>query len=150
MHPMEGGNETGGCGTPGFAPRAEGKELGVIDQIDQDPATTALDLLVGAADEGVTELRALRRDLNSMKEHRIRGWSWRQTVSNMSVPNPLTRMARIGSDLASAGGAFRRALARALRSEGVKVTTIADLFDVSRQRVSTLIRPDAASTDNDQ
>ena len=119
------------------------------EDIHQDTATIALDHLANAADEGVAELQELQRDLRNMREHRLRGWSWRQVMSTASVPKPLVRMARIASDLGAAGGSFRRALAQTLRSEGMQVSAIADLFDVSRQRVSTLIRTDSGSTNTE-
>ena len=119
----------------------------IDSEIDHDLALTALDGLASAADEGVSELQALHHDVNSMREHRVSGWTWRQIMSRSSVPSPLARIARIGSRFATAGAAFRRALARSLRHEGETVTAIADLFDVSRQRVSTLIRSDPASPD---
>jgi predicted transcriptional regulator len=51
-------------------------------------------------------------------------------------------MARVAADLGAASGSFRRALAKALRGEGMQVNDIADNFGVSRQRVSTLVRPE--------
>jgi predicted transcriptional regulator len=45
------------------------------------------------------------------------------------------------ANLGQAIGAFRRALASTLRTEGMRVTEIASLFEVSRQRVSALVRP---------
>jgi predicted XRE-type DNA-binding protein len=127
-----------------------GHKNGVIDeQLVQDPATTALDHLASAADEGASELRELQHDLTVMKEERGRGSSWRQIMATSPVPRPLAHIARITANLAAAGGAFRQAVAKALRSEGMQVTAIADLFDVSRQRVSTLVRSDGATTDGD-
>jgi hypothetical protein len=113
----------------------------------QDPTTAALEGLANAAEASSTELRDMQQDLSVMKEERRRGRTWRQIMSTSAGPQPLVHIARIAADLAAAGGTFRRALAKALRSEGMNVTAIAGLFDVSRQRVSTLIRSDSAVTD---
>ncbi len=49
--------------------------------------------------------------------------------------------------LESAGAELRAAQALALRVEGLTIETIADLFGVTRQRISALLRQKAASTE---
>jgi predicted XRE-type DNA-binding protein len=55
-----------------------------------------------------------------------------------SEASPLSAAAKIAANLACRAGEFRRALARALHNEGMRITEIASLFEVSRQRVSAL------------
>jgi hypothetical protein len=112
-----------------------------------DPAATALDHLADVADTSATELHELQQDLCAMKEERRHGWTWRQIISASTAAQPLVHITRIAADLATATGAFRRALAKGLRNEGMRVGAIAGLFDVSRQRVSTLVRSDATTPD---
>jgi hypothetical protein len=119
------------------------------EKTDDDVAMVALDHLASAAEQSVNEIHAVQRDLDIMKEQRKRGWSWRRIVAEPGVPQPLTRVARLAAHLATAGGAFRRALARALRAEGMQVNGIADIFGVSRQRISTLVRADATTPERD-
>jgi hypothetical protein len=65
---------------------------------------------------------------------------WRHILSDSDVPNPSSLLTKVAADLALACGGFRRAMAIGLRREGLHITEIASLFDVSRQRVSALIR----------
>ncbi|HEY2214467.1 MAG TPA: helix-turn-helix domain-containing protein, partial [Acidimicrobiales bacterium] len=73
--------------------------------------------------------------------------TWRQIMSVAGVLKPLSGAARVAANLGAATGSFRRALAKALRAEGMPVNAIADNFGVSRQRVSTLVRPEAATSE---
>jgi hypothetical protein len=109
---------------------------------DHDPALQALTNLSEIAEAGANELHALNADLSTMKGHRRRGWTWRRIISAAGSPNPLSIVARVASDLSRANGALRRALARALRDEGMQLTDIGRLFGVTRQRVGALVRPD--------
>lgn len=109
--------------------------------VEQDPAFHALTALAEAAASSADDLNALDDELTAMGRHRRQGWSWRRIVSSNGATSPLSGAARIAANLARAAGGFRRALAQALQNEGMQVTAIADLFAVSRQRVSALTRP---------
>jgi hypothetical protein len=111
-------------------------------EVSGDPALHALTNLSEIAAAGATELHALDADLSTMKGHRKLGWSWSRIVSSTRPPNPLSIVTRIASDLSRANGTLRRALAGALRDEGMQLTGIARLFGVTRQRVGALVRPD--------
>ena len=50
-------------------------------------------------------------------------------------------MTSIAATIARAGANFRRALVLSLRGEGMQVSGIGLLLEVSRQRVSALLRP---------
>jgi predicted XRE-type DNA-binding protein len=106
----------------------------------QDPVSEALTNLSEVAASSAKDLTALDEGLVDMKRRRARGTSWREIISSAGSPNPLAAMASIATNLGRATGALRRALAGALRNEGMQVTEIAKLFDVSRQRVSALLR----------
>ncbi len=110
--------------------------------VKNDPALRALTSLSEVAAAGANELQALDADISTMKGQRRRGWSWSRIISAAGSPNPLSIVTRIASDLSRANGALRRALARALRDEGMQLTDIARLFGVTRQRVGALLRPD--------
>jgi ribosomal protein L17 len=109
--------------------------------IEQDPVLEALAWLSDIATSSANELLALTEDLADIRRHRVSGWSWRHIVSAKDSPKPLTVLTEVASNFARASGGYRRALACGLRAEGMQVTEIASLFEVSRQRVSALIRP---------
>ena len=110
---------------------------------EQDPVLEALASLSDAAASGANHLTVLNEDLLAVRAHRMRGWSWRRILADANLSNPLSSLTAVVADLARACGGFRRALAGGLRREGLQVTEIASLFDVSRQRVSALLRPGA-------
>jgi hypothetical protein len=114
------------------------------DEIEQDRVLEALASLSNVATSSANELLALTEDLAHIRRHRTSGWSWRRIVSADDLPKPLSVLTDIAANFARASGAYRRALAHGLRAEGMQVTEIAGLFEVSRQRVSALIRPRGA------
>lgn len=107
-----------------------------------DPALEALTTLSAVAARSAHDLNAVNDDLLAMQRHRHQGWSWHQIMSASQGPDsPLSAMARIVGDLRHASAEFRRALARALRVEGMRISDIGSLLHVSRQRVTALLRP---------
>ena len=116
--------------------------------LEQDPVLQALVTLSDAATSGANHLTVLNEDLAAVRAHRMRGWSWRRILADADLANPLSSLTKVAADLARACGAFRRALALGLRREGMQVTEIASLFDVSRQRVSALLRPGSLEADD--
>jgi hypothetical protein len=108
-----------------------------------DAAIRALTTLSEAAASSANNLVDVHDELADMGRRKRQGWSWRQILSSdgWTTANPLSGVTGIVANLARAAGEFRRALARGLRNEGMRVSDIASLFDVSRQRVSALTRP---------
>jgi hypothetical protein len=112
-----------------------------------DPTLNAIVALSDAASSSVNDLELLNHELGMMRRRRRRGWSWRRIVLASGSANPLGATMRVVTTLGQAGGALRRSLAQALRHEGMTLTEIAKLFDVSRQRVGSLFhaRPNRES-----
>jgi predicted XRE-type DNA-binding protein len=121
----------------------------VTEQREDDPALGALSALSDVAESSATSLTRLGDELSIMRRRRKRGWSWRRIVSADDSPNPMSIVTRIINNLGRASSELRRALARALRNEGLQVTEIAGLFGVSRQRVSALFRRGAPTETRD-
>jgi len=109
-------------------------------QEERDPGLGALEMLSEAATLSANELVHLDAELTTMRRRRRRGWSWSRIISSEGSDDPLATVMKIVTILGRASGALRRALARSLRDEGMRVTDIASLFGVSRQRVSALSR----------
>jgi ParB-like chromosome segregation protein Spo0J len=109
------------------------------DEHDRDDVLDAL----GALAETLQETRALigralaRVDL--IHRQRAQGATYTEIVSKDDdlVVEMVTRMLR---GLFEAGGRVRRAEAKVLSAEGLSMERIGQLFGVSRQRVSDLIR----------
>jgi hypothetical protein len=117
--------------------------------VEQDLVLEALTNLSDVATSTADDLAELNEDLARIRRRRLQGSSWRHIISDTDTPNPLSLLTKVAADLALACGGFRRAVAIGLRREGLQVTEIAGLFDVSRQRVSALIRSHGASGNDD-
>jgi predicted XRE-type DNA-binding protein len=114
-------------------------------EVEQDPVLEALSVLSEVAISSASDLADLNEDLAGLRQSRLQGWTWRRIISDADTPNPLSLLSKIAADLARACGGFRRALAQGLRREGLQITEIASIFEVSRQRVSALIRSNGSS-----
>jgi hypothetical protein len=120
-------------------------------ELEQDPVLEALAILSEVALSSASDLADLNKDLASLRHNRMQGWSWQRIIADADTPNPLALLTKIAADLGRACGGFRRALALGLRREGLQITEIASMFEVSRQRVSALVRSnDAGGSDESE
>lgn len=108
-------------------------------QADEDLALSALNSLSETTASSTEGLTAVNSQLAEARRRRRCGWSWLRIASDTDVPNPLAIVTAIAADLAISAGEFRRALAHSLRSEGLPLSKIASLLDVSGQRVGALL-----------
>jgi hypothetical protein len=118
-------------------------------EVEQDLVLEALTNLSDVATSTADDLAELNEDLARIRRRRQQGSSWGHIISDTDTPNPLSLLTKVAADLALACGGFRRAMAIGLRREGLAVSEIAGLFDVSRQRVSALIRSRGTSANDD-
>ena len=109
--------------------------------------TTSTDLTVDALDDlrrcleaRVTELTAAFERVAELEELRAAGNPWVDIVIAEERPLVVERITHVLDELGEAGGRFRRAEAVALQQEGVSLNRIGQLFGVSRQRASVLVR----------
>jgi hypothetical protein len=114
-----------------------------------DPVVDALTTLSQAATSSASGLMGLNEDITAIRDQRLSGWSWRRIMDDSQSSKMLSSVAEIAANFSRASGGFRRALALGLRKEGLQVSEVAALFDVSRQRVSALLRP-RATDDTEQ
>jgi hypothetical protein len=106
----------------------------------QDAPGRALRELVCEIDVVVRELQNARTRALQLQEQRAEGRTWYDIVSSEDRPLIVEQLSSAISGLATAGGQWRRTQAHALRGEGVSINRIADLYGVTRQRVSALLR----------
>lgn len=107
----------------------------------QDEVLAALDQLCADLDKNLAAADAIRKRADVMRAGRAQGLSYREIVEGAQQPlipelvsDKLDRLFRAGSRL-------RRAEAAALHGEGMSMDAIAELFGVTRQRVSALLKP---------
>lgn len=105
-----------------------------------DPVLDALEDLRVALDANLAAAGEIRRRIDRLVAARGEGRSYRDIVTN--EPRPLIVELVTGKldRLATVGSKLRRAEAAALHDEGLTMDAIADLFGVTRQRVSALLK----------
>jgi hypothetical protein len=105
-----------------------------------DDATAALRELDKAFESSIAELTAARARVATMLASRSAGVSWREVVTGVERPLVVESVTKVLEQLSTGGSVFRRAQAHALHREGMSMERVADLFGVTRQRVSALLR----------
>lgn len=116
---------------------------------ETDVALDALEHLSDVTNSSIAGLTEVNVQLDDVRRRFAQGWSWQRIVSSTELSKSMSALARIAATLARAGGGFRRSLAQALREEGLRVTQIGGFLDVSRQRVSALLRHKAATDEEE-
>jgi Homeodomain-like domain-containing protein len=119
----------------------------------QDEAGPSDDEVLLTLQEAMAALRhSTRRNrralaqAEAMARQRTQGRAWRDIVQDEDGPLVVELMSESLGVLIDAGARLRRAKARALHREGVTMDAIAELFGVTRQRVSHLIRAEEDGT----
>jgi hypothetical protein len=105
-----------------------------------DAAGEALEQLATQLDLVARELDRARERALELEAQRREGRSWYEIVAAEERPLIVEQVSRAMNTLASAGGQWRRTQAHALHDEGISINRIAELYGVTRQRVSALLR----------
>jgi hypothetical protein len=103
-------------------------------------ADQALDRLDRQLDRTIEDLRAAADRVHELQRLRAEGRSWYEIVANEEHPLIVEMISYAIDDLGAVGGRFRREQALALHREAVTISRIGQLFGVSRQRASVLVR----------
>lgn len=108
---------------------------------EHDPVLAALEHVDQRIESNVRDERTLQRRIRRLRAARREGQPWRTVLDEEPEPGALHLLGLVLARLSESSGVLRRALARALRSEGETVPGIARRFGVTHQRVSSLLRP---------
>jgi len=109
-----------------------------------DRTVAALDKLAEALRQTVTELEVLVERAAHLRDEVASGRPLQETMAGEARPLIITQLVTITDRLHEAGGAVRRTEARQLRDEGCTHEQIAEIFGVTRQRASALLKPPPA------
>jgi hypothetical protein len=113
------------------------------EETRSDPVLGALSELDKALDRDVVRILAIRARISDITRLRAEGESYREIVAHEERPLIVEMATDTLSSLFEAGSRLRKAEARALHDEGLTMTEIGELFGVSRQRISELLRADS-------
>jgi hypothetical protein len=106
---------------------------------ESDPVATSLENLVSVVQQIGGLAREVTERAEQVRAQRERGQPYRDILSEEQRPFPGELVSTMTEALIEARGKFQRAQAKALYDEGATMDQIAELFGVSRQRVSTLL-----------
>jgi hypothetical protein len=109
------------------------------EEIDDDAVRALVELRVGL-ERTIDELNTAIVRADQLIEGRRGGRAWLDIVSSEEPPLVIETITRVLTDLGELGSRFRREEALALQRENISITRIAELFRVSRQRVSALLQ----------
>ena len=101
---------------------------------------TALDELCATARQMIDNAEQILERAAYIRAEREAGAPYREIVPAEPRPLIVELISATLSQLADAGSRWRRAEARALHGEGLTMDVIAQLFGVTRQRVSSLLK----------
>ena len=105
---------------------------------------TALTDIEGAAEGNVERSRQLQHRARYLRERLQAGDDLVDLVEDEESPRMVELLSINMATLETAGAEFRAAEALALRAEGLTIEAIAELFGVTRQRISALLKQKAA------
>jgi len=105
-----------------------------------DPVLLALQDLVHTATQVSEAIQRLNSRATYIRAGRQRGAPYRDIVTEEDRPLIAELLTETIQRFEAAGTRFRQAEARALHQEGVTMEQIAELFGVTRQRISALLR----------
>jgi len=105
-----------------------------------DPVIYALDNLVEALSRNIEASELAMRRARTIKELRARGLEYRVIADETGEPLVVQLVTENLDRLRVYGAQLRHAHAAALHDEGLTMDQIAELFGVTRQRISALLR----------
>jgi hypothetical protein len=106
-----------------------------------DPVLDALDGLERAISQNAERQRMITERIEQVRAARAQGRGYSEIVFDEQPPLIVQLVTECTDALGEYGVQLRRAEAQALYEEGLKMEQIAMLFGVTRQRVSTLLKP---------
>jgi hypothetical protein len=109
--------------------------------IRTDPVLTALEELLSVLRETADRNRAVVNRADAIRRFREGGHRYSDIVPMEERPLIVELLTQNLRELSDASGNFRKVEARAMYSEGLTMSEIADLFGVTRQRIAALLRP---------
>ena len=103
----------------------------------------ALDDVDIALADNIERGKEARRHVRRLQRGIERGATVQDLMAAEPAPRAVELISANAAMLETAGAAFRARLAHALRAEGLTIEAIADMYGVSRQRISALLKQSA-------
>jgi hypothetical protein len=110
--------------------------------VEGDAVVEAIDDVSIAVEENVSDQEDLLSELGRIRHDRIAGVPMQESIGRAGQPRALVVLSRVTNRLALGGARLRRALVTSLVQEGESVNSVAKRFEVTRQRISSILRRD--------
>jgi hypothetical protein len=108
--------------------------------VAEDPFLEALTALERVLAENDRRTKLIRRRIAQVRRQRSKGAGYSEIVASEEGPLVVQLLTENSTALDISGAQVRRAEAQALYAEGLTMERIAEIFGVTRQRVSMLLR----------
>lgn len=105
----------------------------------------AVDAMDIATVENIERMQEVRRRLDVIRRRCAEGASVSEIVGEEQPPRIVEMLSANMTTLETAGAELRAAQALALRADGLTIEAIAELFGVTRQRISALLKQHTAA-----
>ena len=110
------------------------------ESVTEDAFLKALTALERVLEENDRRTKLIRRRIAQVRRQRSRGAEYSEIVASEDGPLVVHLLTESSTELDTSGAQVRRAEAHALYGEGLTMEAIAEIFGVTRQRVSMLLR----------
>jgi len=109
---------------------------------EDDAVVEAIDDVSVAVEENVSDQEDLLSELGQIRDDRVAGVPLSESISGTGQPRALLLLNRVTKRLTLGSARLRRALVTSLVEEGDSANSVAKRFEVSRQRISAILRRD--------
>jgi hypothetical protein len=110
--------------------------------VAKDAVVETIDDVSSAVHENVSDQEDLLSELAQVRQERIEGVPLGEALGEGGRPRALVILDRIVNRLTIGSARLRRALITSLVRDGESVTSVATRFEVTHQRISSILRRD--------
>ncbi|HVB00067.1 MAG TPA: hypothetical protein VNE42_02225 [Acidimicrobiales bacterium] len=112
---------------------------------EEDAVVEAIDDVSIAVEENVSDQEDLLSELSRIRRDRVAGVPLQETIDRAGQPRALVLLNRVTKRFTVGSARLRRALVTSLVQEGESVNSVAKRFEVTHQRISSILRRDKDS-----
>jgi hypothetical protein len=109
---------------------------------EEDAVVEAIDDVSIAVEDSVSDQEDLLSELGRIRHDRVAGVPLQESIGGTGQPRALVLLNRVTKRLSFGSARLRRALVTSLVKEGESVNSVAKRFEVTHQRISSILRRD--------
>jgi len=107
---------------------------------EEDAVVEAIDEVSVAVEENVSDQEDLLSELDRIRHDRVAGVPLQESIGRTGQPLAFVLLNRVTKRLILGGARLRRVLVTSLVQEGESVSSVAKRFEVTHQRISSILR----------